>query len=279
MLDRFLRLYKQSGVLDDCGQKLKELLLHEACPDAAECWAGSEASGCQADWNKIQMPFIGPRYANSRSRLAVLALNLNGDGGLFSLHWLIANAQSIFMTGCKKTHFGAEDYSGTLFFHRLAAYSLLAVRSDWNFSEGEVWLGESRLVDNFEALSDILNSIAFLEAIKCSPAGGRSSPTRSMWSQCPRRFLISELRTLAPRTILVLGKETLTALPMETGSPVAEAENSLIRLYRSTIEGGEVSLINVVHPAYPRGGSAESLVSDLARLLRSNGDWQKTVVN
>jgi len=279
MLDRFLRLYKQNGVLDDSGQKLKELLLHEACPDAAECWAGSETSGRLANWNKIQLPFIGPLYANSRSRLAVLGINLNGDGGLFSLHWLVANVQSIFTTGIKKTHFGVEGYSGTLFWHRLAAYSLLAVRSDWNLSEGEVWLGESRLLDNLEALSDVLNSIAFLELIKCSPAWERSSPTGPMWSQCPRRFLISELRILAPRTILVLGKETLTALPMETGSPVAEAENSLIRLYHSTIEGGEVSLINVVHPTWPGGGSAESLVSDLARLLRSNEDWQKTVVN
>jgi uracil-DNA glycosylase len=52
-----------------------------------------------------------------------------------------------------------------------------------------------------------LERIARVQAIKCSPMRERGTPTQAMWENCPPRFLMPELRALAPGALLVFGGE------------------------------------------------------------------------
>ena len=270
MLSRLLRLYKRNDVLTDSGQVIDALPLHEACPDTEVCWADCHSG--QADWNRIQLPFIGPSYLNHPARLLAVGLNLNGGdgGGLFFVHKLVVYAQALLLARHKKIHFGARDYAGSPLWHRLAAYSLLIVRPDWDLRDGELWLQGTHLLDSFGALSDALNYIAFTELIKCSPKGKKSKPTKAMRSRCPRRFLRNELDILAPRTILVLGIETAYDLPLGRCKLKARTEDSRIRLYSALLNDEEVSVISVFHPT-ARGGTSDRLVSDFAGFLVEHG--------
>jgi len=156
------------------------------------------------------------------------------------------------------------DYKGSLLWHRLATYAYLIDRSDWQLRDDTVWLGNSRLVDHHEALADVYNRLAFLELIKCSPEWERSTPTRPMWSNCPKRFFHSEIDILKPPIMLILGKETLRALPFKTEGLLAKTNDGLVSAYQCT--GCNSLIINVIHPAAP-DGAAEKIVTHIAELL------------
>ncbi len=273
MNDAFLKLYKANGVLDDSGQKMATLPLHRACPDAKKCWAGYEGDSSLAldDWNKIQLPYIGPLYAADASRLAVVGINLHQAGGLMSLLEMGIHVQSVFLSGQKKVHFGVEEYNGTLFWHRLAAYAAILTRPDWTLSDGEVRLGGKPLADDLEALAGTMNSLALVEAVKCSPDWDHSTPNEPMWACCPSRYLKDEIVILAPRTVLILGKSVLGVLPFEMSQPVAQSGDGNVRLYRCETGWGKILVANVIHPTAP-GGADGRLAGQLAELLASKKD-------
>ncbi len=102
MLDKFLELYKANGVLDVSGQRLVDKPLHEACPDRRACWAGHEPGPRLSQWNKIQIPFIGPLYWQTPAGLVVIGQNLNENGGVFSVSQLVVSVQSIVSSGQSK---------------------------------------------------------------------------------------------------------------------------------------------------------------------------------
>ena len=271
MFDELLRLYQNNGVLKENNQRLDDLLLHQACPDCQACWADREEG--QNDWNRVQMPYIGPLYSSSPVRLVAIGLNLHGHGGLFSVHKHLVQVQFLLKAKHTRMHFGAERYGG-MTFHRLAAYCLMTTRTDWEVRDSKLWLGESPLLQDWDALAGGLNSVAFLNAVKCSPDWERSTPTGQMRQRCPLRFLQHELRILQPKALLVLGMETLAAIPFDFDKreELARSVDSSSRVLRCTLPDGiTVSVANVVHPtAY--GGCAEEVAVNLGRLLKDT-NW------
>ncbi len=198
-----------------------------------------------------------------------MGLNLNHDGGLSAILELTLHAQYILASGAKKTRFGndPQDYSGSVFWHRFACYAALVVRDDWELRDDEVFVGGQRLLDSPDTLAQTLESVAFLEMVKCSPDWPESEPTNNMQHLCPQRYLKHELGILKPKWLLLLGKSGLEHLPLASPEKMAESEDKFAALYRSRGSEGVTTIVTVVHPTYRRGGSSESIVASLARLL------------
>jgi len=271
MFDELLRLYQNNGVLKENNQRLDDLLLHQACPDCQACWADREEG--QNDWNRVQMPYIGPLYSSSPVRLVAIGLNLHGHGGLFSVHKHLVQVQFLLKAKHTRMHFGAEGYGATMTFHRLAAYCLMATRTDWEVRDSQLWLGESPLLQDWDALAGGLNSVAFLNAVKCSPDWERSTPTDQMRQRCPLRFLQHELHILQPKALLVLGTDNFDHLRLRPCGESTKSEDSSSRVLRCTLPNGiTVPVANVTHPAYPRGGCAQKVAVNLGRLLKDT-NW------
>lgn len=266
MFHKFLKLYSRYGLLDTESQKLEDLLLHETCRRRHECWSEADQERMSQE-NKVQLPFIGPRYNNSAARLAVIGTNLNESGGLFEVQQLCIHAQFLISNGWKKIRFGnpPERYSGGLFWHRLAAYAaVICSISDLRVSGDYVEVGGMPLLSNPSLLADAMGEIAFLELIKCSPRGERSKPSDQMWNLCPREFLLEELSLLRPTILLTMGIKTGRALRYIL-SDVKELtpEDSSGMLAVARLAGRTIIVVSVPHPASP-GGSADSCISHLA---------------
>ena len=272
MYDRILKICESKGVLDTRNQELKALLLHQVCPASKECWADGLPKKDQCDRNAIQIPFIGPAFLASRSRLLVLGQNLNNDGGLFEVHELVVHAQFLIGNGVRKIRFQdtPTEYAGSLIWHRMAAYASVLLGTEWTIVGDEVMSGSAPLFDNSAVLANSLSSIAFLELIKCSTPDRPSPPYQPMWAQCPRLYLTDELTILEPRCLLVLGKDTFGAFRDALGAsckPVAEASDSTVSLYDCTHQKRNCPLVNVVHPC-AHGGNRSSVLTSLAKLCR-----------
>jgi len=263
MIHNLIKLYKENQVIED-PHYCKDLPLHKACPSSELCWQGREKDDKELDkYNGIHLPFIGPYYCNSPFRLAALGQNYHGYGGLLSAHHLFIDLINRLQKGYKTMH------KGSTLFHRLAVYATLMIRSDWRIEGEDVFMGESRLVDSFEALADSLNHIVFLNAIKCSPHWERSEPTHPMFDNCPKKFLVKELEILSPKILLVLGKRTLDTIPKQNCKTVEKAEDSQSEIHQTELTNGPVVVFKVVHPAARNGGNAESIILNAAKLLRT----------
>jgi len=271
LASRLLSVYDDRGVLDCSGQRLIALDLHRHCPNRGSCWTDGEIDKMgKASWkNRIQLPHIGTDYKSSENRLLAVGLNLNEYGGLFSIRKLVVHVQHLLIRGCRKIHFGnpRADYAGSLFWHRLAAYATVLAQNDWTIDDNNVrWKGRC-VFDCGELLSKTLDSVAFLELIKCSPARDRSGPLPGMWDKCPKAFLESELSILAPRCVLVLGKGTFNAL--RYSDPEYVDGTGKVLLYRMAVNNRMIPIVNVTHPT-ARGGNSSDILRSLADLWREH---------
>jgi hypothetical protein len=253
MYSEILELYDKKGVIFDNQSKVEGCYLYETCPRKDICWHDMEYQ--KAEWNIIQLPYIGSEYKKEEYPIAILGLNLNEFGGICSLRDLVLDAQYSLSKGWVKIRFGNDykEYPGTFLFHRIAVYSNIIKK--YYSIEGNYDFLSSR------CLAKIFDKISFLEAIKCSPSNDKnSSPTFEMYQNCPKEFLLEELAILKPRILLILGKETIIPEKLFNVVSIKYSKNENICLY--TLKDNQIEYIyKVVHPT-SRGGNNIGIIDE-----------------
>ena len=277
---------KVTSLRDDKPYALK---LHESCPNRDVCWAGKTIEEQEMDYNRIQLPFVGSGYTESRARLVIIGLNMNECGGLDSLYDLIEGGNGVresLRAGKKRIDFGAvknekgEKYGGTMIFHRAAVHAYLIEKTDWRIEDTGVLTNHRSVMDSGSELADVYDHFTFLEAIKCSPSNPpregkekeRSRPLSSMFTGCPSLYLSQELKILKPRTILVLGLDTPLPSDMILEN-IHESDDRCMRVYQASDGGRKMLLVKVVHPHFRKsrsllGGLNLNIVLDVAKYFQ-----------
>lgn len=194
----------------------------------------------------------------NRPRLVAIGLNYVKAGGLSRNRELVVLAAQALAAGQKKIDFDAPDYGGTFYWHRLAAYVCVLVSSSWEIAGERVLVAGVDLLDDARTLGAAFDSIAYLEAVKCSPPWAKSEPTPDMRANCPRRFLETELRAIRPELLLVLGLTTPIGL-CDSGAPF---EPKPMRA-----SWGTVTVVRVPHPS-GFGDNKKAYVAKLAQNVR-----------
>ena len=160
------------------------LPLHCACPDANDCWSRPSLVRPPREEASVSVPWVGASYR--RGGLTAIGINMNAFGGLGAQWWKIRGA-------IRKLEGGQR----VQFYFRAGAYFASVLRALAHDQPNSDPTPESAAI-GWEGCS-------FLEAVKCSPIGSASRPEKSMWKNCPPRYLEAELEVLAPRVVLTLG--------------------------------------------------------------------------
>jgi uracil-DNA glycosylase len=227
--------------------------LFAACADRDACWKGTTppASGVC----RIHHPYIGASY--HAHRLAVVGQNLYDFGGWDALAGLFSQAIPALAAGRVRMSFGNPRYKGTLVYHRAAVYARVLIA-------GRL---PDDLFTNHQALAEASRGFAFLNAVKCSPAGDRSAPVNDMPARCIRRFLEAELTILAPTTVLCLYRAAFVRLMAAHGVAGNRDQEGDCRRGDLDLNGQRMACLYVPHPAAARGGARKSLAADLHALM------------
>lgn len=259
MYSKILELYDRKGVIYDNQSKVEGCLLYETCSRKETCW--QNITHQKADWNIIQMPYIGSDYKTEKYPIAILGLNLNQSGGICSLRDLVLDAQYSLSKGWVKIRFGNDyqEYPGTFLFHRVAVYSNIISNRNSISSIPDLLLSKN--------LSNIYDKICFLEAIKCSPYNeSNSSPTAEMYQNCPQEFLLEELEIIKPKILLVLGKETIVPENMFDVLSKKNSKYGNISVYE--IRNNQIEYVyQVIHPT-ARGGNSNEIIDEFIELSK-----------
>ncbi len=244
MLLALCKVYEDAGVLS--GDPLPAL--HRVCPHAGECWKGVEGKRAHgvgafdADSEKgcMLLPWVGPAYRPGG--VAVLGMNLRYAGG----DWELAMEHRIAVEpGC-----GQEA--------KLRSQGGRAHRSYWSkgtMRDVAAVLRSTRgapLLDTKDPneLADALLASARLQAVKCSPIGGRSSPEPAMSERCPQQFLRAELGVLKPSVLLAYGGPAHGAVHQAGNVTINE---KITRFRRGTLAlsgGTSIDVLLLTHPAH-----------------------------
>lgn len=257
--------YRARGLVTDAGESVH---LPTACPRASACWASEDSARLPAVGSlaaALSPAYVGARFAEGR--LAVVLENLRNYGGWdlgpeakIGMRYLAGAARAGFAEG-HRVLFRGGGYAGTSTWYRATTYAAH-------------WLAAPPLasVDPSPTdLVDALDRIAILQHVKCSPLGGRSEQSASMWRECGPHVLAHELGVLQPARVVVAGlsdnagavrarifPERVRVLGAET---VRVGRKRLrIELEERVAPWGVVQLLFVPHPATP-GGTARSLVA------------------
>lgn len=243
LLVNLSRLYDEMGILGEGPLPA----LHRTCPQAAECWAriasnerpagvgqfdaGSE-KGC------IFLPWVGPAYR--RGGVCVLGMNLRYGGA----DWEFAMEHRIALDpkwGQEQALRAGRRAHGSYWATRTMRDVAAVIRS----SRGETEL-DTRAPSE---LADALLCSVRVQAVKCSPIGGRSSPEPAMNRSCPPRYLRREIDVLQPAALLAYGGPAHAALA-ELGE--VSIEESVDRFCRGVMKhpGGTVAVFLLTHPAH-----------------------------
>ncbi len=135
----------------------------------------------------VSVPFLGADY--DVFRICAVGMNHHDFGGLGANWWVCRG----------HIHDRLERGKRHSFAHGAGSY-LSAIRAS------AVGAEPAEDIPSAQAAADGWRAASFVEAVKCSPHPKTSSPTRAMWHNCPPLFLREELRLLAPRVTLVLGR-------------------------------------------------------------------------
>ncbi len=262
MFTNLFEHYVETGVIADNQGSLYAGPLYDSCTKCGECWAGLEDR--RAEWNKMQIPYVGAKYLGEPHRMLVVGLNLNEFGGLFSLIDLAMNAQFALMNQWQKIRFGKPytEYRGSIFWHRVALYSAIILSDSGHHS-----LASDALTD-FESLAAAMEKIAFVEAVKCSPwdPNTESQPTGTMKANCIETFLIKEIEELNPDTLLVMGKDTLLLPASSEVRGTASSASGNIDFMSVEMAGKERRVFKVTHPT-ARGGNSTDIPLEFRNFL------------
>jgi hypothetical protein len=253
MLVDLLKYYSSKGVISDNQGSISCNLLYESCECSKECWAGLEDK--KAEWNKIQFPFVGPKYFSQKKKILVVGLNLNEYGGHDSLINLAMDAQYALLNHWQKIRFGNtyDNYRGSIFWHRVALYSAIIL------SAQELHLLSDDMLTDFENLSRVMEKISFIEAVKCSPYDkeSESSPSTVMKINCTSNFLLQEIHELSPDCLIIMGKETLNVPGNIEQEFISKSENGNIDLSQIKIGEKLIPVYTVIHPTAIGGNNTE----------------------
>lgn len=243
LLQELAQSYRHLGVLG----ALPLPPLPASCADARICWkrvpsaqpppgAGrfdpASTKGC------IYLPWVGPNYRPGGTCTVGMNLRYAGGDWEFGVEHRIArdsdHGQEVSLRAGRRAH-GSPWATSTMRDVVAVQQSLL----------GREPVDERRP----NALADAVLSSARIQAVKCSPVGGRSTPTPEMNERCPPKFLRAELRVLRPRVLLAYGRPVLEALgnlakidPLETGRRFRRA--------RLRFDDMEVTVFFMTHPAH-----------------------------
>jgi len=196
-------------------------LLHKTCKNAKECWKGqSEKVMDESKWNYFSLPYIGKNY---KGELLCVGLNVHEGGG--------RNLQELQIRGIKD-----------LLWHRIAVYSKILLDSKY----------KAGMENDFKELAKIFERIIYMDAVKCSPAGNKSTPTEKMAEVCPKYIFFKELEKIKPDNILIMS-HPVAELIREAykhigGSKDFPGKKKDFDRYRTKIEGKSVNVYYIVHP-------------------------------
>ncbi len=255
MLLALCKVYEDAGVLS--GDPLPTL--HQVCSQASECWKGVEsdkrahgvgAFDAGSEKGCMFLPWVGPAY--HPGGVAVLGMNLRYAGG----DWELAMEHRIAVEpGC-----GQEA--------KLRSQGGRAHRSYWSkgtMRDVAAVLRSARSASAIDTkdpneLADALLASARLQAVKCSPIGGRSSPEPAMSERCPRLFLRAELAVLRPSVLLAYGGPAHAAVHQvgtvtvdEKATRTSAKGTSLLTFRRGTLVlpgGASILVFLLTHPAH-----------------------------
>lgn len=221
--------------------------LHSVCPSATACWERiaeekrphgvgqfdpASQKGCMI------LPWVGPRYR--RGGVAVLGMNLRYAGAdwEFAMEYRIVGdpkwGQEPALRAGKRAH-GSYWSTGTM-------RDVAAVHRSWR---GEPNVDTRTPSD----LADALLESVRVQAVKCSPIGGRSTPEPAMSSNCPPRFLRKELGVLRPSALLAYGGPAHGALH-HLGELSVDEHTEGFRRGTMKTDGGCFEVFLLTHPAH-----------------------------
>lgn len=243
LLAELSEIYEGEGVLS----AERAPALHRECPSADACWADArDRVSTQADgpWSgdqdgSIFWPWIGDQY--KPGGVAVVGLNINHAGGW----WSITEEYAIKADEFPSLESGRRAMGNHSMFAYRCAATVMAVLAS---SDGKAPIESP---DPREAPA-AFERVALLQAVKCSPLGDASRPTRKMCVLCPPRYMARELAVLKPGVVVTLGRDARWATE-QAGD--AEWETAIASYARGTLTLGEhrSQLFFVPHPAARRG--------------------------
>lgn len=242
----------------------EEVYLHVQCNNKDICWESeSKIEQFGDSYNRIAKPYIGKNY--KQFKLLVLGLNLNQYGGYHELHSLVEQTIPFLERGSKKINFNADNYSGSLFWHRAYVYASI-VLSYLNGNDYNSLISNDYYIDDFERLLQTVNDISFAESIKCSPGWHKSTPTNQMKSLCPKYILSKEIEIIKPNKIIVLGKENWHII-RGLGN-IIEDDWWYSRAFYTKLDLGynQVDIYGTVHPC-SHGGSSRAVIEEFTNLV------------
>jgi len=235
--------YGEMGILD--GQVLPAL--HTVCPAAQECWSRIPSSkrpsgigqfDARSEKGCMFLPWAGPRYR--RGGVCVLGMNLRyaGEDWEFAMEHRIALDPS----GGQEQSLRVGRRAHRSYWSRGTMRDAAAVLRSWR--------GEAHLeTQEPSELVDALLSTARVQAVKCSPIEGRSSPEPAMSRNCPPRYLRMEVDVLRPAVMLSYGGPAHGAL-RELGELAVEEDVRGFRRGTMRHAGGAFTVFLLTHPAH-----------------------------
>lgn len=232
VLRELVDLYRSLDLLP----KDRDAPLCRVCPNRRECWKNTRSPDNFRQAG-ISVPWIGRAYG--RNRVLIVATNFNDWGGLDANWHECQENQHAFEN--RRPGLGGRSFADGAF--RYANLAIASIRgrglpADWRHPDRK-------------DLAPLIDTVAFLQAVKCSPGSARSNPTEAMRQRCPPFLLKRELAILRPRVVLLLGRSTVRdpvrkMLQVEWG----EAPGSMER-DRFQLDGAPVELFSLNHPSRP----------------------------
>lgn len=218
------------------------LPLYEACTCGEECWRGVNDQQPEAANAGVSLPWVGEQF--HEARVVIIGINLRGYGGLMA-NWEIKTGRNLGTSGeLGALAQGHLKVNNSMFAFAMGSYAAAVVGS----LDGH--LPSTEELPTPQHAGAALASCAFLQAVKCSPDSAQSRPTQAMCENCPREFLVEELRMLGPSALIVLGDVPLARLRALVRST---DWTQLDELKRGMMDLGEgpVHVLGCRHPAAP----------------------------
>lgn len=209
LLLRISRFYASQGVL---GQRSAPAL-HERCPDADACWKQLPLDARprpQSSWagfkqdraGSIVWPWVGRNYETGGVAVAGLNLRTNWEEPSVALEYMIAdNDREQFVNNRRRS----KHDSNFAYRSMSAAAAIVASRLGQRL--------EAR--PSPDSLVAVMEQVARVQLVKCNPNAAvvdRGTPSPTMCQRCPDRFLLAELRALAPGALVMLGHDAFRAM-------------------------------------------------------------------
>lgn len=225
-------MYEQRGLIE--GDETPPL--RTACVCGSECWRDAPENEWATREPGISLPFVGRDYGAERMMIA--AINFVDWGGLWG-NWQIREGQlDALREGKRKVHGSDLPYAAGAFAH--------AIRTGITGQE----IAPDPLCPPDEA-AEALEQCSFTQSVKCSPAPARhrSEPYYPMELNCPREYLLDEIRMLRPAVLILLGQMPADRLRTLTRS---SRWQNLPDLDHGYLELGETSVevFGLHHPSY-----------------------------